>query len=148
VTSLALLALTSCGGPVEVDVPSLAPSAAASCDTFLAALPATLDGQMSQEVSPADAPAGAWGDPPIVVRCGVERPPGLTPDAQLFEVDGLAWFPEELPDGYRFTTYDRDPAVEVVVPSAYAPEVDVVVEVGDAVRATLPATSPASLSPG
>jgi hypothetical protein len=133
------LALTSCAGPVDVAAPSLDPPTAASCQELLAALPETLDGQPSREVSPADASAAAWGDPAIVVRCGVERPPGLTPDAQLFEVDRLAWFPEELPDGYRFTTYDRDPVVEVVVPAAYAPEIDVVVEVGAVVRATLPA---------
>ncbi len=131
--------LVGCSGPVEVASPTLDSDTAATCAQFLAALPETVDDQSSREVAPAGAPAAAWGDPAIVVRCGVTAPAGMTPDAQLFEVDGLAWYPEELPDGYRFTTYDRQALVEVVVPSAYAPEIAVVTAVGAAVRDTVPA---------
>ncbi|MDH4158799.1 MAG: DUF3515 domain-containing protein [Actinomycetota bacterium] len=140
VAALALaLGLTGCGGPVEVAAPALAPGPAQTCARLVAALPETVAGQSSREVSPTEAAAAAWGDPPIVVRCGVAVPDGMTAQAQLFEVDGLAWYPEELPDGYRFTTYDREPRVEVVVPGAYAPEISVVAAVGEAVRATVPA---------
>jgi hypothetical protein len=136
------LVLTGCGGPVPVTAPQLDPAAAGTCAALLAALPDTLDGQPSRKVSPADAAAAAWGDPPIVVRCGVPTPAGMTPDAQLFEVDGLAWYPEQLADGYRFTSYDRVPHVEVVVPGAYAPEISAVTAVGAAVRATVPEVRP------
>ena len=32
------------------------------------------------------------------------------------------WIPEELSDGTRFTSFGTEPAIEVLVPDAYAPE--------------------------
>ena len=59
----------------------------------------------------------AWGDPPIVARCG-KQPPGPTTD-QCLDVNGVDWILTELDDGAMFTTYGRDPALEVLVPDAY-----------------------------
>lgn len=56
----------------------------------------------------------------MVARCGV---PALAPtNVQCVEVDGVGWIPEELADGTRFTSFGTDPAMEVLVPDAYAPE--------------------------
>ena len=62
----------------------------------------------------------AWGDPPIIARCGVP-PIGPTTD-QCIDVSGIDWVAHRLTDGVRFTTYGRTPAIEVLVPSAYQPE--------------------------
>lgn len=48
-------------------------------------------------------------------------PIGPTTDPCL-NVSGIDWVAHQLSDGVRFTTYGRSPAIEVLVPRAYAPE--------------------------
>jgi uncharacterized protein DUF3515 len=60
--------------------------------------------------------AAAWGDPAIVLRCGVD-PTGPT-DAPCMGVDGLDWTFTENDDGFRFVSFGRTPAVEVRVPKS------------------------------
>ena len=49
--------------------------------------------------------------------------PALGPtDKECLDVDGIYWVVEPLSDGVRFTTFGREPAIEVLVPDAYAPE--------------------------
>ncbi len=121
---LALL-LGGCGGPVEVATPALDAEAAATCESFLAALPDELAGLEPRAVSPADAPARAWGDG-LVLTCGVEEPPGfrqlITPSCD--EIVGVGWFfpPAQLEseDGpVTGTTIGYRPRIEVVVPEDY-----------------------------
>ena len=55
-----------------------------------------------------------------IARCGV---PALGPTTDdCIEVDGLGWVAQGLSDGTRFTTFGRDPAIEVLIPKDYAPE--------------------------
>ncbi len=120
-----VLLLGACGGPVEVAAPALDAETAAACETFLEALPDELADLEPQEVSPADAPARAWGDG-LVLTCGVEEPPGfrelITPSCD--EIVGVGWFfpPSELEseDGpVTGTTIGYRPRVEVLVPEEY-----------------------------
>jgi hypothetical protein len=76
----------------------------------------------------------AWGDPPIVVRCGVSVPSALRPDSQLVTVNGVDWLPEQTDAGYRFTTVGRLANVEVTVPATYAPEGDALVDLAGSIR--------------
>ncbi|WP_322786070.1 DUF3515 family protein [Intrasporangium oryzae] len=69
--------------------------------------------------SPASASAAAWGDPAIIARCGLDAL-GPTTDPCV-TVDGVDWVVRELSDGTAATTYGRDPAIEVLAPSAYGP---------------------------
>ncbi|SOC55180.1 DUF3515 family protein [Ornithinimicrobium cerasi] len=60
----------------------------------------------------------AWGDPPIVARCG-KAPLGPTEDPCI-DINGVDWVATVLDDGgTMFTTYGRTPAVEVLVPADY-----------------------------
>ncbi len=43
-------------------------------------------------------------------------------ETECLEVDGVGWVPQALSDGTRFTSFGTDPAVEVLVPTTYAPE--------------------------
>ena len=62
----------------------------------------------------------AWGDPPVIARCGLGA---LGPTTeQCLDVDGVDWVVRKASDGAVFTTFGRDPAIEVLVPNAYAPE--------------------------
>lgn len=62
----------------------------------------------------------AWGDPAVIARCGM--PPLAPTEVECVEVDGVGWIPQALSDGTRFTSFGTDPALEVLVPSRYAPE--------------------------
>lgn len=60
------------------------------------------------------------------------------PKADAAEVNGVEWLFEKQEDGYRFTTVLRKAFVEVTVPRKYAPEVDVLTDLGRAVKKTVP----------
>lgn len=110
------------GGPVAVDSPDLTGADAAACASLLDDLPATLAGRAAREVSPASAPAAAWGDPALVLTCGVEEPAGLDEFASCQVVDGVDWFvpPEQLddPEGdVLMTTVGTRPRVSLLVPA-------------------------------
>jgi hypothetical protein len=97
-------------------------------------LPGTvLDGKR-RKVAPGRF-AAAWGDPPISLRCGVDKPPGLTAASACFEVNGVGWYAEQATTGYLFTTIGRTAYVEVGVPSRYAPEANALVDLAAAVSA-------------
>lgn len=68
-----------------------------------------------------DPPAvAAWGDPAIIARCGATSPGPTTDDCVA--ADGVDWVGRRVEGGMVFVTYGRAPAVEVLVPSDYAPE--------------------------
>ena len=59
----------------------------------------------------------AWGEPGVLLRCGL--PPLGPTDRECLEIDGVPWViadPEQKHDPQVFTTFGRDPAVEVRVP--------------------------------
>lgn len=119
-------ALAACGGPVEVDVPDLSPADRSTCDAFTAALPATLAEQERDDVEPSDAPAAAYGDPAIVVRCGVPEPDGFDLTASCEQANGVGYFiPNEQYDDQgldlTITAAGYRPRIEVVVPAEYRP---------------------------
>ncbi|KQX69575.1 DUF3515 domain-containing protein [Angustibacter sp. Root456] len=117
--------------PLEVTAPVGAADPA--CAELAAKLPASVQGQPRVATS-SDSPAvAAWGDPAVIWRCGV-RPPGPTTD-ECIEVNGVDWVRHPLKDGQSFTTFGRDPAVQVLVPNAYAPEPLVLPPFSDVVAA-------------
>jgi len=82
--------------------------------------PSTVGGHDPVTTAPPSPRAAAWGDPAVIATCGW---PALGPtDQECLDVDGVFWVVDELSDGVRFTTFGRDPAIEVLVPHAYAPE--------------------------
>ncbi len=115
--ALALL-LGACSTGVEVSVPAGGSSAA--CAAVAARWPTTVGGKATVDTSPAAPAVHAWGDPPVIARCGLPEP-GPTTD-QCLGVSGVDWVAHRLSDGVRFTTYGRSPAIEVLVPSDYSPE--------------------------
>jgi len=113
----AVVMLGGCSSAVEIAPPPLSDSDV--CRAVASAWPAEVGNHARREVSDTSAGA-AYGDPPIIARCGV---PALGPTTDdCIEVDGMGWVAQKLSDGTRFTTFGRDPAVEVLIPSDYAPE--------------------------
>ena len=123
--------LSACGSAVDVTVPGAGagPECAAVGDRW----PDTVSGMTRRDTDPASPAVAAWGDPAVVARCGVAAPPPTAVDC--LEVDGVGWIPEQLSDGTRFTSFGTEPAVEVLVPRAYAPEGLLLPAFGPAARA-------------
>lgn len=110
----ALGALAGCASPVPVE------AAPAAADPLCAEIMVSLRSGSLDEL--ADRPrrattaqsTAAWGDPPVLLRCGVPTP-GPTTDACV-RVDGVDWVLDESGERPAFTTYGRVPAVEVSLP--------------------------------
>lgn len=90
------------------------------CAQVAAAWPQTVGNRQRVETTADDQGVAAWGDPAIIARCGVTSPGPTT--HECIDADGIDWVALPLDDGTRFVSYGRSPAVEVLVPSDYAPE--------------------------
>jgi hypothetical protein len=118
--------------PVTVPAPPRTAAADRYCPDFLAALPITLDGLRSRPAHSDSPYVGAWGDPPVVFRCGVGKPAGFDATSALTEVNGVQWFYRQDGDRTVFTAVDRPVYVELTVPTRYtgAPLTEVTAAVG------------------
>jgi Protein of unknown function (DUF3515) len=132
--------LAGCG-KVAVSDPAPDAATAAICTNLMGDLPKQVLDQGRRTVEPGRFSA-AWGKPAIVLRCGVGAPPGLTPTSECLEINGVGWFGEEATGGMIFTTIGRPAYVEVLVPTKYAPESGALVDLGGAVAAHDPVTTP------
>jgi Protein of unknown function (DUF3515) len=128
------------GGTVHVPPPLPGPAARTACESLSRRLPAVVQGQRRRRTDPSSSLTAAWGSPAITLRCGVSRPGHLAATSELTTVDGVDWFAEPVPGGYRFTTTGRTAYVEVSVPNAYQPEVAALTDLAVAVSAADPPT--------
>jgi hypothetical protein len=126
VACLALLTAGCTAGAVDVAGTDPGDDAAA-CERLVAALPGSLAEQERREVDDADAAtAAAWGDPPIVLRCGVGEPASFDALSTCQITNGVAWYiPDEQITGravdVTMTTIGREPGVEVAIPADFFP---------------------------
>lgn len=137
--ALGALALAGCGfGAVEVAAYEPQPGAAEACAGLLDDLPETLEDAVHRDVTPSDLPVAAWGQPAIVLRCGVPLPSSYRPDAQLLDVDGVGWLAADGEGGTFFTAVDREVLVEVAIPDDYAPEAGILTALAPSILDHLP----------
>jgi hypothetical protein len=114
--------------PVVVSGPAAVPlggTAGSTCRALVKALPHTLGGRAARRVVPAGATgrAAAWGDPAVVLRCGVGRPAVASGPAQVYSLDGVSWLTGAVAEGgLRWTLVGRAVAVRVDVPADLAEE--------------------------
>ncbi|HEV2779623.1 MAG TPA: DUF3515 domain-containing protein [Actinophytocola sp.] len=110
-------------GPLAL-VPVDAPDAnSPACAALLGRLPARLSsGSRTLGRLPLAEPAPpatvAWGDggEPVVLRCGLPRPPELTPTAQLRDISGVSWLPVQGDGATTWYVVDRTAYVALTVP--------------------------------
>ncbi|MGP4112375.1 DUF3515 domain-containing protein [Streptomyces sp. 4N509B] len=146
--ALALVVLAGCtsgGDTPEVAVPSPDGEAARACRQLSRALPERLAEQERGTLDQETPYAAVWGDPAIVLRCGVDRPAVLTPGSETYnpkadtvDVNGVPWLLEAGEGEVRFTTTDRAVFVEVTVPDDHAPEPAVLTELTEPVDEHVP----------
>jgi len=109
-------------GPLAL-VPVPAPQAgSAQCTALIGAAPATLTSQGTtlprrDLASPAPAGSLAWGEKnPLVLRCGLDRPPELTQTSPLRVINGVQWL-EVLGEGAStWYVVDREIYAALTVP--------------------------------
>lgn len=116
-----VVVLAGCSRDVAVTPPAASATTAQVCAALAAALPATVAGAERRTVTPATGTTAAWGDPPVVLRCGVPRPAAFLPTSLVTTVDDVEWFGEALTAGMLFTATGRTAYVEVAIPQDYEP---------------------------
>ncbi|MFG2604974.1 DUF3515 domain-containing protein [Streptomyces sp. NPDC048514] len=149
-----LVAVAGCAtadDSATVAVPSPDAKTAKVCRELHRALPRKLDGRDRNDPRPRSAYTAGWGNPAIILRCGVVRPPkmvdpgvaqGDDPDAVAGGVNGVDWLMEKQSDGtWRFTTASRVAYVQVSLVKGMSPQdegASVLTDLAAAVKKAIP----------
>ncbi|HSA53231.1 MAG TPA: DUF3515 family protein [Yinghuangia sp.] len=147
---LTLVSVLDGDDPVKVKLPKPPFDTIKSmCKDLHGQLPGEVLGHDARKTVPDSDLTAAWGDPAIVLRCGVPTPvslrpedPNYAPEQNAIGVDGVRWTFEFLGEGkgVRLTTLHREINVEVTVPAAYAEPGGVVTAFAEPLKRTVPAT--------
>lgn len=137
-----LLGIAGCGA---VRVPAGPAASDPLCAEIVLGAPHEMLGLPRAETSSQGTVAWGSGDDTVVLRCGV-APPGPTTDActRLGDTDGIQvdWIVREQDGIVLLTTYGREPAIDISVPRAVAPDQPsaAAMDMGRLIDATIPAT--------
>nr|WP_281380963.1 DUF3515 domain-containing protein [Nocardioides panaciterrulae] len=139
--------LAGCGGgAVEIDAPSMPSADAAACRKLVDDLPRTVAGHERREVSGDEHLGAAWGDPAIVLTCGVPVPAGFNNTSTCIQTADMEWY---VPDSVlmsddqtrdvTMTAVGYRPRVQVFLPGGYRPDgfVQAAAEIGEVVHRDL-----------
>lgn len=114
---------SSSPGPLALSAVPAPDAASPECRRLLDALPGELQtGSQTlparELVEPGPPGAVAWGEPAIVLRCGIPRPAELTRSSRLLDVSGVSFL--ELSDqaATSWIVVDRDVYVALTAPAA------------------------------
>lgn len=138
-SAAAVYAFTS-GTDDAVAVPVPDARVAGYCHALYRDLPAKVDGLSRHDLKPKSELTAGWGNPPIVLRCGVPRPAAdADPSTYGAEVDGVSWSVEDGSDGgVLVTTTLRKAYVEVALPKRFAHDISPLTDLADAIKRTIP----------
>jgi hypothetical protein len=85
----------------------------------MSTLPLELSGEASRRVQSDSPYAYAWGDPAIVLVCGVDRPAGYVAGVSAIQINGVQWYVDTgNPDTTVWTTVDRPVYVQISLPAS------------------------------
>ena len=117
--------LTGCGADsIEIATTKVDATERSTCQRLVRELPATLESLVTRAVVPRTALGHAWGDPAVILTCGVSMPADFQPGASCEEVNGVGWYvPTEqfgdLSEDLTIYTIGRDPVVEGDIPAEH-----------------------------
>ncbi|SFW91602.1 DUF3515 domain-containing protein [Amycolatopsis australiensis] len=130
-------------GPLPL-VPVPAPEAGSpGCTALLGAVPTELTSngsalKLRELANPAPPATVAWGtDDPVVLRCGLNRPPELTQTAPLRVVNGVQWLQVSGEGASTWYVVDREVYAALTVPDSAG--TGPLQQLSDTVAAKLPA---------
>ncbi|MFF2850414.1 DUF3515 domain-containing protein [Streptomyces sp. NPDC058001] len=124
-SALALLLITVAGcsstdGPATAAVPSPDGKVTQLCRNLHKELPKRIDGLARKDPAPTSELTAGWGDPAIILRCGIPKPAKMSdPEADGITADDVGWLLERQDDGsFLFTTTLRRAYVQVSLPKS------------------------------
>lgn len=129
----ALIAVSASGCAATVSLIPADDAVNPGCAEVSVRLPDDLAGQPKRQTDAQGT--AAWGEPAsVLLRCGVASPGPTT--AECINVSGVDWIRDDT-DAPRFvfTTYGREPSVEVVIDSNAASGLDVITDLSGIVSA-------------
>lgn len=142
-----VLLVAGCGGAApEIDAPDLSAADASACRDLVDALPDTLAGHDRVDATGDTAYGAAWGDPAIVLTCGVGVPADFTDTSTCVQVNRTGWFvPDDVlladDQSLDVTTTEmlHRPRVQLFVPGEYRPDgfANATGEIGGVIAETL-----------
>ncbi|MGW0914914.1 DUF3515 domain-containing protein [Streptomyces sp. NPDC002784] len=148
VVSITVAGCSSADDSGSAAVPSPGARTTELCQNLDKVLPSKVAGESRRDPGPASALTAGWGNPEIILRCGVSRPPkmidpkvaeGRDSDAVAGGVNGVDWLMEQRDGGaYRFTCANREAYVEVTVPEGVDSSA-VLIDLAPAVKKAIPA---------
>lgn len=114
-------------GPVAVPAAPAPGAAGRHCAALMAALPDTLGSQPRRPLLVEEPGVAAWGDPAIILRCGLSDPAELTCAASLTSIGNAAgnrvqWLRIAEGAAVTYLAVDRPVRVALTVPDAAGSE--------------------------
>lgn len=110
---------------------------AEACQTLISGLPDTLGDHDRREVK--SRYVAAYGDPAVIIRCGVTEPVEFGPLSSCQRINGVDWFvpDNQIADAEATlvaTTVGRTPQVELTIPPAHRPPDAELVDLSNAIK--------------
>jgi hypothetical protein len=128
--SAAIFALAGCVQHMEIEPGSTGKSS--FCLKLIQGLPVEIANQLLRSTKPTDTGTAAWGDPAIVLRCGVLKPQSMTATSRIISINSIDWFQEPLTEGNRFTSVNTSEYIEINIPNSYEPASSILVDLANA----------------
>lgn len=114
----------------------------AACKALMPALPAQLAALAHRPIEGGGTSIAAWGDPAVILRCGIETPQELDCSAALVRINSVYWL-QLTENGLDSTTYiaaDRSVRIAVTLPTGSG--TGPITQLSDVVGSTLPGRAP------
>lgn len=109
------------------------------CSALTWSLPKRLGPLPARQVDGNTQVSAAWGDPPVILQCGLIAAP--TPVGQLVTLDGVDWAPVTDKTVVTWTTIGRKATVRVVVPRKYDNQAPLLAHLSPAISRAVPKAS-------
>jgi len=140
VTAVAVTAAGCEGSVLHVTPPQPVNSAVPVCNRLNDQLPNLLEHLQSRPTRPRSPLVHAWGNVhPVVLRCGVPVPSGYSDSSpQTAKVNDVTWFQQVEGDHVVWTAIRKGVNIELTVPTHYEAQGAFLVDVGNAISATIP----------
>lgn len=137
-TGLLVSVAAACGSPVVhlATVPTPSAGEELACQRLVASLPPSIGNDLPRRrTTPESADVVAWGNPAVVLYCGVGIPADYRPDSHLQIVNGIGWYEDTRGTDRVYTTTTRTPRVAVAVPRRVQSSFEILVDLSAAVAA-------------
>ncbi len=147
IVSIVVLAVVRSNTPVVAGPLAVGPvgqpgSGTPACGKLMTALPVRVGGKPRRELASQIAGTAAWGDPAVILRCGLESPAELTCSAELIQINVVSWLELSAAGQTTYIAADRTVRIAVTVPDGLG--TGAVQDISNVVTAVLPLRQPCS----